>query len=126
MNANTSNDCAQTATGGINRAFPDSLQTAKTYDGVILHIYADGAVTGALGACIRGVGVSRSETAQDRDLHAGRWFMADAFAYDFREVATALNAARKLARSRDANNLPTTADYRKAAGLALRNKGGNA
>lgn len=81
------------------RTKPEAMATRRTADGKLVQFWTDGAVTvGLLAVCVRGCGVSRSESARDLDRVACWLLAGEVTLYDAAELPAAVKAARRAAR----------------------------
>lgn len=79
---------------------PHTIATRTTFDGIIVHMWDDGAITGALGVGLRGVPLRRPSTpeAVHRARVAGRLLLGDCCLYSADELGELYAAAERAAR----------------------------
>lgn len=96
---------------------PHEVAWRPTLDGVHIHLWSDGPVTGAMGVGLQGIPIVRPRTpeAQHQALVAGRLLLGEVCIYDLSDLPTVYAAARKAAAK---DGLPGTMrdEMRRAAG----------
>lgn len=77
-----------------------SVARRKTSDGIIVVMWSDGAITGALGRGLPGVPIARPRSAKGRamSIQAAWLFMGEVELYDLADVGPLYAACRKVAR----------------------------